>query len=176
MLNGTAVMIAETVSLGVLSLPSVLANIGLVPGIILIISLGLIGLARSPSVRYGANRYSIIYWLYHFSIQDGTPSCSQFRGCWRSAAWCLWSRVLRRSPCYTPDLRCFQSYLDILNRFKHHFGTYDLHDCLGSRCIGRVLLFQYTQDNGESVLFLDCRYVLEGLNDLCRCNANWLCM
>lgn len=49
MLNGTAVMIAETVSLGVLSLPSVLANIGLVPGIILIISLGLIGLARSSS-------------------------------------------------------------------------------------------------------------------------------
>ncbi|KAF1352195.1 amino acid transporter [Delphinella strobiligena] len=36
------IMIAETVSLGVLSLPSVLANIGLVPGIILIISLGLI--------------------------------------------------------------------------------------------------------------------------------------
>lgn len=36
------VMIAETISLGILSLPSVLASIGLVPGIILIIALGII--------------------------------------------------------------------------------------------------------------------------------------
>lgn len=35
-------MIAETISLGVLSLPSVLATIGFVPGIILIIALGLL--------------------------------------------------------------------------------------------------------------------------------------
>jgi hypothetical protein len=35
-------MIAETISLGILSLPSVLATIGFVPGIILIISLGLV--------------------------------------------------------------------------------------------------------------------------------------
>lgn len=157
MLNGAAVMIAETVSLGVLSLPSVLANIGLVPGIILIISLGLIGLTCSFPVWFGANRSSILYWLYHFSVQDGASSCSQYGRCWRSAVWCLWSRVLRRRPGYTPDLRCFQSYFDILNCFEYHFGTHDLHDCLGSRCVGRVLLFQYTQDNEESVLFLDCR-------------------
>ncbi|CAF9914605.1 hypothetical protein IMSHALPRED_001958 [Imshaugia aleurites] len=36
------IMIAETISLGVLSLPSVLASIGLVPGVILIIGLGII--------------------------------------------------------------------------------------------------------------------------------------
>ena len=36
------VMTAETVSLGILSLPSVLASIGMVPGIILITSLGLL--------------------------------------------------------------------------------------------------------------------------------------
>jgi amino acid permease len=35
-------MIAETVSLGILSLPSVLAAIGLVPGVILIASLGIL--------------------------------------------------------------------------------------------------------------------------------------
>ena len=35
-------MIAETISLGILSLPSVLAAIGFAPGIILIISLGLV--------------------------------------------------------------------------------------------------------------------------------------
>ncbi len=36
------VMIAETMSLGILSLPSVLAAIGLVPGIILIAGLGIL--------------------------------------------------------------------------------------------------------------------------------------
>jgi amino acid permease len=36
------VMIAETISLGILSLPSVLAAIGLVPGIILIAGLGIL--------------------------------------------------------------------------------------------------------------------------------------
>lgn len=37
-------MFAETVSLGILSLPSVVANLGMVPGVILIVGLGLIGL------------------------------------------------------------------------------------------------------------------------------------
>ena len=36
------IMIAETVSLGILSLPSVLATVGIVPGVILIIGLGII--------------------------------------------------------------------------------------------------------------------------------------
>jgi amino acid permease len=36
------VLIAETVSLGILSLPSVLATIGMVPGVILIAGLGLL--------------------------------------------------------------------------------------------------------------------------------------
>ena len=35
-------MIAETISLGILSLPSVLARIGLVPGLSLIVGLGII--------------------------------------------------------------------------------------------------------------------------------------
>lgn len=35
-------MIAETISLGILSLPSVLARIGLVPGLILLVGLGII--------------------------------------------------------------------------------------------------------------------------------------
>lgn len=36
------VMIAETISLGILSLPSVLAAIGIVPGVILIAGLGIL--------------------------------------------------------------------------------------------------------------------------------------
>jgi hypothetical protein len=35
------IMIAETISLGILSLPSVLANVGLIPGVILLIGLGI---------------------------------------------------------------------------------------------------------------------------------------
>lgn len=35
-------MIAETISLGILSLPSVLARIGMVPGILLIAGLGIL--------------------------------------------------------------------------------------------------------------------------------------
>ena len=40
--QGATVMIAETISLGILSLPSVMGTIGLVPGIVLILGLGLI--------------------------------------------------------------------------------------------------------------------------------------
>jgi len=40
--QATVIMIAETVSLGVLSLPNVLASVGLVAGLILIVGLGLI--------------------------------------------------------------------------------------------------------------------------------------
>lgn len=36
------VMIAETISLGILSLPAAIAAIGLVPGLILLISLGIL--------------------------------------------------------------------------------------------------------------------------------------
>ena len=35
-------MIAETISLGILSLPSVLATVGLVPGFLLVLGLGII--------------------------------------------------------------------------------------------------------------------------------------
>lgn len=35
-------MIAETISLGILSLPSVLSSIGMIPGAILIVALGII--------------------------------------------------------------------------------------------------------------------------------------
>ncbi|KAK5125164.1 hypothetical protein LTR85_000840 [Meristemomyces frigidus] len=40
--QAATIMIAETISIGILSLPSVLASIGIVPGIILIVFLGLI--------------------------------------------------------------------------------------------------------------------------------------
>ena len=40
--QASIVMIAETISLGILSLPSVLASIGIVPGVLMIVALGLI--------------------------------------------------------------------------------------------------------------------------------------
>ncbi|EMD00264.1 hypothetical protein BAUCODRAFT_64323 [Baudoinia panamericana UAMH 10762] len=51
------VMIAETISLGILSLPSVLASIGLVPGLILIVSLGLI----ATYTGYTMYQFKLVY-------------------------------------------------------------------------------------------------------------------
>ncbi|KAI0484407.1 transmembrane amino acid transporter protein-domain-containing protein [Xylariaceae sp. FL0804] len=48
------VMIAETISLGILSLPAVLANIGLVPGVVLIVALG--GLSTLSGLMMGQFR------------------------------------------------------------------------------------------------------------------------
>jgi amino acid permease len=50
-------MIAETISLGILSLPSVLASIGLVPGIILIVTLGLI----ATYTGYTIYQFKLVY-------------------------------------------------------------------------------------------------------------------
>jgi hypothetical protein len=48
--QAAALMIAETVSLGILSIPSVMAAVGIVGGIILVLGLGLIATytVRSP--------------------------------------------------------------------------------------------------------------------------------
>jgi amino acid permease len=40
--QGGLLMVAETISLGILSLPAAIAGIGLVPGLILLIGLGLL--------------------------------------------------------------------------------------------------------------------------------------
>jgi amino acid permease len=50
-------MIAETISLGILSLPSVLAAIGLVPGIILLIGLG----ALATYTGYVLGQFKLAY-------------------------------------------------------------------------------------------------------------------
>jgi amino acid permease len=55
------IMIAETISLGILSLPSVLATIGFVPGIILIIGLGLL----ATYTGYVLGQYKAAYPRVH---------------------------------------------------------------------------------------------------------------
>lgn len=55
------IMIAETISLGILSLPSVLATIGLVPGIILIITMGLL----ATYTGYVLGQYKAAYPRIH---------------------------------------------------------------------------------------------------------------
>lgn len=54
-------MIAETISLGILSLPSVLATIGFVPGIILIIAMG----ALATYTGYVLGQYKAAYPRVH---------------------------------------------------------------------------------------------------------------
>lgn len=50
-------MIAETISLGILSLPSVLARVGMVPGIIMIIGLG----ALATYTGYVLGQFKLAY-------------------------------------------------------------------------------------------------------------------
>lgn len=56
-------MIAESVSLGVLSLPATLATIGLVPAVILIVGLGLIALYTGYTIGQFRQRYPHIHNL-----------------------------------------------------------------------------------------------------------------
>ena len=56
-------MIAESVSLGVLSLPATLAAIGLVPAVILIVGLGLIALYTGYTIGQFRQRYPHIHNL-----------------------------------------------------------------------------------------------------------------
>jgi amino acid permease len=50
-------MIAETISLGILSLPSVLATVGLVPGFLLILGLGVIATYSGYVIGQFKERY-----------------------------------------------------------------------------------------------------------------------
>jgi hypothetical protein len=53
----STVMIAETISLGILSLPSVLATVGLVPGFLLILGLGIIATYSGYVIGQFKERY-----------------------------------------------------------------------------------------------------------------------
>lgn len=55
--QAAAIMIAETISLGILSLPSVLASIGMVAGVILIIGLGLL----ATYTGYTISQFKAVY-------------------------------------------------------------------------------------------------------------------
>ncbi|KXT03788.1 hypothetical protein AC578_753 [Pseudocercospora eumusae] len=59
--QAAAIMIAETISLGILSLPSVLASIGLVPGVILIIGLGVV----ATYTGYTMYQFKLVYPHVH---------------------------------------------------------------------------------------------------------------
>lgn len=55
------IMIAETISLGILSLPSVLATIGIVPGVILIVGLGVIATYTGYVIWQFKMRYPFVH-------------------------------------------------------------------------------------------------------------------
>lgn len=55
--DDVTVMIAETISLGILSLPSVLATVGLVPGFLLILGLGIIATYSGYVIGQFKERY-----------------------------------------------------------------------------------------------------------------------
>lgn len=65
-------MIAETISLGILSLPSVLATIGMVPGAILIFGLGLVATYSG----YVIGQFKVAHpWVSKHSLANSLPIC-----------------------------------------------------------------------------------------------------
>ncbi|TGO49123.1 hypothetical protein BCON_0220g00090 [Botryotinia convoluta] len=63
------IMIAETISLGILALPSVLSTVGLIPGLILIISMGILAWYSGLLIHRFRTAYpSIISWADACSI------------------------------------------------------------------------------------------------------------
>lgn len=59
-------MVAETISLGILSLPSVLATVGMVPGVILILGLGILATYSG----YVIGQFRLEYpWVRDVSIE-----------------------------------------------------------------------------------------------------------
>lgn len=61
--QAAAIMVAETISLGILSLPSVLAAIGLIPGVILIVGLGIIATYTGYTMYQFKRRYPGVHNL-----------------------------------------------------------------------------------------------------------------
>ena len=60
MANDRPVMLAETISLGILALPSALATLGMIPGVALILGLGIL----STYTGYVIGQFRLVYpWV-----------------------------------------------------------------------------------------------------------------
>lgn len=81
------IMIAETVSLGILSLPSVVMTLGLVPAIILIIAFGVI----SGYTGFIIGQLKLAYpWIHTFAdAAEIIGTCSLKTSCYATSCSCL---------------------------------------------------------------------------------------
>lgn len=68
--HASFIMIAETISLGILSLPSVLATVGLVPGVILIVGLGIITTYTGYTIWQFKMAYPHVSIAYCYSLLE----------------------------------------------------------------------------------------------------------
>lgn len=74
--QASIIMIAETISLGILSLPSVLATLGFVPGVILIVGLGIV----ATYTGYVIGQFKMRYPFVHSMADAGWVLCKPL-GC-----------------------------------------------------------------------------------------------
>lgn len=129
--QASLVMIAETVSLGILSLPSVLAGVGIIAGVILIVGIGII----ATYTGYVFGQFKARYPHVHNMADAGEVVLGRFgKEIFGAAQVIFLIFVVRRSPPGQFDGGVTDSRdtdgqppLDIHHRHERHHGSRDVH-------------------------------------------------
>ncbi|KAJ5105517.1 hypothetical protein NUU61_002864 [Penicillium alfredii] len=132
--QGGLLMVAETISLGILSLPAAVAGLSLVPASIILVGLGLL----ASYTGYVVGRFK---WRYHHtsSMADAGEVLMGRRAVWDCAA---------AFPCFSHG----ESYPHFYCGPKHHHSACHLLHCLWHCGVGRFVAHVTTSDFGEVVL------------------------
>ena len=158
-------MIAETISLGILSLPSVLATVGMVPGAVLIVGLGIVATYSGYVIGQFKMAHPWVSKFHNFLIESNKltrkPSGPQYgrRGiCFistsRTSLRCSGPRILWRCTNNISDLQHGKPYFDMDDLPEHSHRRSCLHDRLGNCGLDSFLDIRYTSDIVEGVLAL----------------------
>lgn len=86
-------MVAETISLGILSLPAAVAHLGLVPAIIILLSMGMLASYTGYVIGQVSNTTTTIVLFPVLMIGCGSSNGdTRISLAWRTQAKCSWAR------------------------------------------------------------------------------------
>ena len=153
-------MIAETISLGILSLPSVMATVGLVPGIVMLVVLGIIASYTGfvfgqfkqafPHVANMADAGEVLMGAFGRELIGTAQVLVIVFGMGR------YGLIMIFGVDYSPDLHSRQPSFDLYHCLECDHRTRHLHDCLGSRWTGGFLPSVVATDVEERFLHVNC--------------------
>lgn len=154
----SAVMIAETISLGILSLPSVLSTVGMVPGVILIAGLGIL----ATYTGYVLGQFKMAYPHVHNMADAGEVLLGRFGREFFGAAQTIFlifsmaSHVLTFTIAFNAITGVRQLLLNIKRRnlLTQVLACY-VYDCMGDHRSRNLLDMRLTKDNEGNVLVLN---------------------